>query len=94
MSFELNKLIRENIKSLKPYSSARDEFKGKAEVFLDANENNFGSVGSNENYNRYPDPLQWKVKTKLSEIKNSESIPVRDSNNVAEIKDTDCINNN
>jgi histidinol-phosphate aminotransferase len=70
MSFELNKLIRENIKSLKPYSSARDEFKGKAEVFLDANENNFGSVGSNENYNRYPDPLQWKVKTKLSEIKN------------------------
>jgi histidinol-phosphate aminotransferase len=69
MSFELNKIIRENIKSLKPYSSARDEFKGKADVFLDANENNFGSVGSSENYNRYPDPLQWKVKTKLSEIK-------------------------
>ncbi len=62
---ELDKLLRNNIKALKPYSSARDEFSGEAEVFLDANENPY-----NEPYNRYPDPLQWTVKTKISEIKN------------------------
>ena len=50
---ELNNLLRENIKNLKPYSSARDEYSGDAMVFLDANENPF-----NEPYNRYPDPLQ------------------------------------
>jgi histidinol-phosphate aminotransferase len=49
---------------MKPYSSARDEFKGEAEVFLDANENPYPSP-----YHRYPDPLQWKVKEKLAEIK-------------------------
>ena len=37
MSFDINKLVRENIKKLVPYSSARDEFKGKADIFLDAN---------------------------------------------------------
>ncbi|MFY9154490.1 MAG: histidinol-phosphate transaminase [Prolixibacteraceae bacterium] len=61
----LDKLIRNNIKALKPYSSARDEFSGEAEVFLDANENPF-----NAPYNRYPDPLQWELKTKISGIKN------------------------
>jgi histidinol-phosphate aminotransferase len=49
---------------MKPYSSARDDFQGEAEVFLDANENPYPSP-----YNRYPDPLQWKVKKKLAEIK-------------------------
>ncbi len=43
MSFDLNSLLRENIKKLVPYSSARDEFKGEASTFLDANENSFGS---------------------------------------------------
>lgn len=57
-------LVRKNILNLKPYSSARDEFKGEAEVFLDANENPYPSP-----YNRYPDPLQLKVKKKMSEIK-------------------------
>ena len=57
-----------NIKSLQPYSSARDEFKGEANVFLDANENSFGSPLTHW-YNRYPDPLQWKVKEKISAIK-------------------------
>lgn len=68
MEFNLNNILRENIKNLVPYSSARDEFKGEASVFLDANENSFGSPLPNQ-YNRYPDPLQLAVKTRLSEIK-------------------------
>jgi histidinol-phosphate aminotransferase len=68
MAFDLNELVRDNIKSLQPYSSARDEFKGEANVFLDANENSFGSPLTRW-YNRYPDPLQWKVKGKISMIK-------------------------
>ena len=67
-TIELNNLLRENIRNLVPYSSARDEYKGKQGVFLDANENAFGSPYS-ENYNRYPDPLQLDVKEKLSKIK-------------------------
>lgn len=66
--FNLNNIIRKNIKELVPYSSARDEFKGEASIFLDANENSYGSP-LNRNYNRYPDPLQWKIKKRLSEIK-------------------------
>ena len=66
--FDLQKLIRPNIKTLTPYSSARDEFKGAASVYLDANENSLGSPLLKW-YNRYPDPLQWEVKRKLSEIK-------------------------
>ena len=68
MEFNLNNLVRENIKVLKPYSSARHEFTGKASVFLDANENAFGSP-LEENFNRYPDPLQWQVKFQLARIK-------------------------
>ncbi|WP_303918150.1 histidinol-phosphate transaminase [Draconibacterium sediminis] len=68
---ELNNLLRENIKNLKPYSSARDEYSGDAMVFLDANENPF-----NEPYNRYPDPLQRLVKEKIAVLKkvNAENI--------------------
>lgn len=66
--FSLEKLVRPNIRSLKPYSSARDEFKGDANVFLDANENSLGSPLVKW-YNRYPDPLQMKVKEKISFIK-------------------------
>ena len=72
MSFSLDILIRENIKSLIPYSSARDEFKGEAKIFLDANENSLGSPLP-KGYNRYPDPQQLLVKEKLSRIKG---IPV------------------
>ena len=68
MSFDLNLILRENIKKLVPYSSARDEFSGEASVYLDANENSYGSPLTRW-YNRYPDPLQRKVKTKLSQIK-------------------------
>lgn len=59
----INKLVRPNILSLEPYSSARSEFKGSRGIFLDANENPFGTL------NRYPDPLQKELKQKLSEIK-------------------------
>ena len=63
------KYILPHIWNLKPYSSARDEFKGKEGVFLDANENPINS-GDDQNYNRYPDPLQWAIKSELAEIKN------------------------
>jgi histidinol-phosphate aminotransferase len=62
--FDINSLVRRNILTMKPYSSARDEFKGEAEVYLDANENPYPSP-----YNRYPDPLQWRVKEKLAALK-------------------------
>ena len=58
-------LLRKNIQSLEPYSSARDEFKGEASVYLDANESPY-----NAPYNRYPDPLQLKLKTEISKIKH------------------------
>lgn len=66
--FDINNILRPNIKNLTPYSSARDEFKGEASVYLDANENAFGSP-LEQQYNRYPDPLQYQVKKRLSEIK-------------------------
>ena len=57
---QLQELVRENIWKLSPYSSARNEFSGRtAKVFLDANENPY-----NNPYNRYPDPLQIKLKEK------------------------------
>ena len=61
--------VRRNILQLKPYSSARDEFKGSADVFLDANENPFGSPISEGNFNRYPDPMQWKLKKEIAKVK-------------------------
>ena len=66
--FNLEQLIRNNIRQLKPYSSARDEFSGEAKVFLDANENSLGSPLTKW-YNRYPDPHQQAVKQRLSTIK-------------------------
>ena len=66
--FNINNILRKNIKNLTPYSSARDEFKGEASVYLDANENAYGSPLP-QAYNRYPDPLQYQVKKRLSEIK-------------------------
>lgn len=65
---DINKLQRENIKNLRPYSTARDEYKGQASVFLDANENGYGSP-LDQNYNRYPDPLQLDLKDAISKIK-------------------------
>ena len=62
MTIDIKNLVRKNILSLKPYSSARDEFEGENGIFLDANENPFGEL------NRYPDPYQLKIKQKLSEL--------------------------
>jgi histidinol-phosphate aminotransferase len=60
----LDKLLRNNIRSLQPYSCARDEFKGEASVYMDANENPY-----NAPFNRYPDPLQWEVKEQITRVK-------------------------
>jgi len=65
---DINNLQRENIKNLRPYSTARDEYKGQASIYLDANENSFGSPLP-ANYNRYPDPLQLDLKDAISKIK-------------------------
>lgn len=61
---DLKELVRPNVWEMKPYSSARDEFHGTASVFLDANENPY-----NEPYNRYPDPMQWKLKDRIAELR-------------------------
>src|SRR5580698_4818171 len=71
--FSINNILRENIKRLVPYSSARDEYQGEASVYLDANENAFGSP-LEQQFNRYPDPLQLQVKKCLSKIKG---VPVK-----------------
>lgn len=68
MKIDPLKLLRPNIVRLSPYSSARDEYKGKEGVFLDANENPFPGE-----YNRYPDPYQWEVKNELARIKKVSS---------------------
>lgn len=63
--FDIKKMIRPNVARLKPYASARDEFKDfeKEMIFLDANENPY-----NNGLNRYPDPQQVKLKTKIAEF--------------------------
>jgi histidinol-phosphate aminotransferase len=60
---DIDKLVRENVKALVPYSCARDEFKGREGIFLDANENPYGRL------NRYPDPYQRKLKKAISREK-------------------------
>jgi len=67
-AFDINALVRDNIKKLAPYSTARHEFKGQASVLLDANENAYGSP-LEDNFNRYPDPLQWQLKFAIAKIK-------------------------
>jgi histidinol-phosphate aminotransferase len=70
--FNLDNLVRENIKSLSPYSSARKEFSGIANIFLDANENSFGSPIAT-NYHRYPDPLQLEIKEVIADWNDVKS---------------------
>ncbi|MCC7308180.1 MAG: histidinol-phosphate transaminase [Acidobacteria bacterium] len=69
MVFDLNSLVRENIRELVPYSSARCEFSHDARIFLDANENAFGSPLPDD-YSRYPDPLQTTVKKRIAALNN------------------------
>jgi histidinol-phosphate aminotransferase len=73
MEFNVENLVRDNIRRMSPYSSARNEFSGTASVWLDANENAFGSPLS-MNYNRYPDPMQMELKKKISDMKG---VPVQ-----------------
>lgn len=61
---DIRELLRENIRTLAPYSTARDEYQGELGIYLDANENPYDN-----NYNRYPDPHQKNLKRKLAEIK-------------------------
>ena len=61
---DLSKVIRPNILALAPYSCARDEFKGEASVYIDANESPYEN-----GVNRYPDPLQHSVKALLAPLK-------------------------
>lgn len=81
MNININNLVRDNIKALNPYLSARDEFKGAADVFLDANENPFGTL------NRYPDPQQKDIKQKLSAIKKVETNQIFVGNGSDEVID-------
>ena len=78
----LEKLVRKNIFNLKPYSCARDEFKGEASVYLDANESPY-----NRSYNRYPDPLQERLKERISQIKKINSSRIMLGNGSDEVID-------
>jgi histidinol-phosphate aminotransferase len=78
---DLNELVRENVKKLIPYSCARDEFKGKTGIFMDANENPYG------NLNRYPDPYQKELKTAISKLKGIEEDKIFLGNGSDEIID-------
>jgi len=78
---DLKKLVRPNILELEQYSSARDEFSGKEGVFLDANENPFGKL------NRYPDPYQVELKSKLEKIKGIKSSSIFIGNGSDEVID-------
>ena len=85
MSFDINSLIRENVKLMKPYSSARDEFEDfdtSDMIFLDANENPFQN-----GVNRYPDPQQKTVKSALSELKKVEQNQILLGNGSDEVLD-------
>ena len=64
MRMELPKLIRKNIASLSPYSTARDEYKGEIGIYLDANENPYP-----HGFNRYPDPYQLELKDRIARMK-------------------------
>jgi len=64
---DLSLRIRKNIRELKPYSSARDEFAGQADVMLDANENPY-----NTPLNRYPDPHQTEIRKRIAVLKGIE----------------------
>jgi histidinol-phosphate aminotransferase len=82
----LESLIRPNVRAMKPYSSARSEFQGEAQVMLDANENSLGSAGPAE-FNRYPDPHQLTVKQALAPLKGVSPAQVFLSNGSDEVID-------
>lgn len=69
MKYSIQQLMRNEIRTLVPYSSARSEFSGHARIFLDANENWF-DASDGKLYNRYPDPLQLELKAKIERVMN------------------------
>ena len=87
--FNLNTLLRNNIQKLKPFSSARNEFNGKADVYLNANENAYGSPVE-ENYNRYPDSFQLELKKKIGTVKGLLPDCIFTGNGTDEIIDLLC----
>lgn len=84
MNFNLNTIIRENVKAMKPYSSARDEYvsDGSKMVFLDANENPFYN-----GVNRYPDPQQRSLKEVIASQKGVEASQILLGNGSDEVLD-------
>ncbi len=79
--FELNNFVRPNIRDLKPYSSARDEYQGRGGVFLDANENPYGKL------NRYPDPHHTLLRQTLGASKGVDPSQIFIGNGSDEIID-------
>ena len=75
MKVDLATLLRPHLLTLKPYTSARDEYSGSEGVFLDANENPFGSI-TQADYNRYPDPYQSALKSEIAQIKGCAPIQI------------------
>ena len=86
MAFDLNKIVRENVKRLIPYSSARNEYDAAARIFLDANENSFGSPTA-DNYSRYPDPQQNAIKKKVASLNDVECSQIFIGNGSDEVID-------
>ncbi len=70
MRIDIASLLRPHLRQLQPYTSARDEYSGTEGVFLDANENPFGSSTS-QDFNRYPDPYQSALKEEIAKIKGA-----------------------
>lgn len=82
MEFDINSIVRENVKRLKPYSTARDDFKGRASLYLDANENPLAME-----HGRYPDPKQHDLKEALATLKQLNPGQVIPGNGSDEIID-------
>lgn len=82
MKFDINAITRKNVRELKPYNTARDDFKGVATVYLDANENPYPTE-----FNRYPDPKQNALKSEISKLKQLDPLQIILGNGSDEIID-------
>lgn len=82
MSFKIENIARANVLAIDPYASARDEFDGAGEVFLDANENPFPSA-----VNRYPDPYQKELKAEIAKVKGIQETQIIVGNGSDEVLD-------
>ncbi len=85
-NFDFQKLIRPHLKDFQAYSSARSEFRGKADIFLDANENPYQSVGGGY-FNRYPDSSNIEIRTKIAAHRKVEPNQVMVGNGSDEVID-------